>query len=289
MIHLRREASDSPGGAPSSPVGGQYAQGCNAGHAYVGAASSTCATGGAAYGNAFILPLIGGSGGSGGASASDTLVGAGGGAGGGAIRITSDVSITFTAGSGQIYASGGKGGDGSGFQYAGGSGSGGAIHLQAPTISNCNYVNAQGGSGPYSGAASVGRIRMDATTFSNCASGYTQPAATVGPLVNVPLPVIPTVRVTNIDGIPVPANPQAQYTIPDVSLNKTTPITIALAASDIPLGTQLTLYVFAEGPSTTTDQAVTSTALAGTLAISTATTSVTLPPGVSRIQVRAIW
>jgi hypothetical protein len=126
---------------------------------------------------------------------------------------------------------------------------------------------------------------VDATNFTG--SGSLDPPAVVGPLTNVPLPIVPTVKITSIDGTPVPARPAAEYTIPDVSMNKATPVVLNLAAQDVPLGTQLTLEITAEG--TDLDQVVTSTALIGTLANSTATANVTFPMGVTRFFARAVW
>jgi len=59
-------------------------------------------------------------------------------------------------------------------------------------------------------------------------------------------------------------------------------------ASNVPVGTQMTLVITTEGDGNP-DQSVTTTALAGTLASSTATASVTFPQGVMRFFVRAIW
>jgi hypothetical protein len=184
-----------------------------------------------------------------------------------------------------IYADGGNGGSGC---FTGGGGSGGSIHIQAGGGTGTLYLDASGGTDAYSVAAAAGRIRIDTPTGIHSGGGIQTPTPLVGPLINVPLPIIPTVRVTAVDGIAVPTSPQAIYTIPDLAINKTTPVTVNLAAVDVPLGTQLTLIITTEGFGIT-DQVVTSTALAGTLANSTATATVTFPQGVQRFFARAVW
>lgn len=95
----------------------------------------------ALYGNALVMPLIGGSGGAG----SNGNPGQGGGGGGGAILIASSTSIVIN---GAIYATGGTG-----IGY----GSGGSVRLIAPT---------GGGNGTiFTGAFNrcFGRIRVDTT------------------------------------------------------------------------------------------------------------------------------
>lgn len=91
---------------------------------------------GPSYGNATLIPLLGGSGGG----------GEGGGAGGGAIQIVALGEIQVGA-TGVIDAGGGGGGNGS----AGG-GAGGGILLEAPKVTVDGVIAANGGGG----AASVG-------------------------------------------------------------------------------------------------------------------------------------
>jgi hypothetical protein len=70
--------------------------------------------------------------------------------------------------------------------------------------------------------------------------------------------------------------PTGAYATPDITLlaGTTNPMTIGLAASNIPLGTTVTVTVKPlDGASSTS----TSTPLAGTLAASTATASLTIP------------
>lgn len=106
--------SNSPAQAGGGPGGGQVhslAHGSGGGAGYVGPggnglAGGTPAGSGRAYGNAFLLPLIGGSGGAGG-GVNGSAYGTGGGAGGGAILIASSDRILVN---GTIRANGGNGG-----------------------------------------------------------------------------------------------------------------------------------------------------------------------------------
>jgi hypothetical protein len=90
---------------------------------------------------------------------------------------------------------------------------------------------------------------------------------------------VPSVRVISVGGNPVAASPTGTFTVPDVSVNSNSPLTVAIQAANVPVGTVVTLVILSEnGP----DQIIPSTALAGTLASSTATASVTLAPGFSK-------
>ena len=258
--------------------GGGLAAGSSAGHAHPGP------FGGAAYGNALLVPLRGGSGGGGGSSSADA--GGGGGAGGGALRIFSSTSIIL---SGSITVNGGDGGaPPPGQSQGGGGGSGGSIHLIAPAISGSGTLSAEGGAHgntPGANRSSRGRVRLDAT--SDQFTGAIVSFVTRGTPYNVPLPTAgPTVRVTSIAGIPVSATPTGDAVTPDASINQSGPVTVAIEARNIPLGTVLEVRVMSEA---LPDFVVNSTALVGTTALSTATAAVTFPPGFSRGYVRATW
>jgi hypothetical protein len=231
--------------------------------------------GGAFSGNSFLVPLVGGSGGAGGAVAS-------GGAGGGALLIASSVSITVT---GSITAQGGVG-------SSSGSGAGGAIRLVAPTITGTGSLSVVGGPNNYgcngtnnAGGAGSGVIRLEA--FQNTFNGFISgPFYDASPF-NLFLPSAnPSVLVASIGGVPVNTSPTGSFTVPDVTVNSSSPLPVQIQAQNIPLGTTVTLFIFSEnGP----DQTLTSTGLAGTVANSTATASVTLPPGFSRGFAKATW
>jgi hypothetical protein len=282
-----------PGGGPSLGHGG---------HAVLGPTFAN--SGGAAYGNALLVPLRGGSGGGG---AGDSVIpGGGGGAGGGALRIFSTTSIAVD---GTLTANGGNGGasstaavgDANFYWSSAGGGSGGSFHLIAPLISGTGTLSAKGGAqGGFSDPArlaiylpiygqllfaSPGRIRLDAVQRQF--SGASTPTAIYGTPYNVPLPAgFPAVRVTSIGGIPVSASPTGEAATPDAVINNAGPVAVVIEAKNIPPGTRVVLRVMSEAVA---DFVVISTPLDGTQQSSTATASVTFPPGFSRGLVRATW
>jgi hypothetical protein len=259
------------GGTGLGPGGG--GAGTGAGFATPGGLVSATGTPGAPYGNAELLPLIGGSGGGGG-SAGLGSTSAGGGGGGGAILIASSGTITVT---GTIDARGGNGGGGN---NPGGGGSGGAIRLVATSITGANgTLDVRGGSGSSgigvgSGGGSVGRLRLEA--YSNTAAvNVNNVPPSLAPPSAVALANRPTLTITSIGGIATPAAPGASFTAPDVTLPASTanPVTVALAGVNIPPGTAVLIAVNGQTGGTT----ITSTTLSGTLSSTTATASVTIP------------
>jgi hypothetical protein len=278
-----------PGGGGRGLNSGRY-RGAGAGYAG-GGGGGDATSGGPAYGQASLQPLVGGSGGGGGGGGSD-FNGSGGGGGGGAILIASNGTINISSG-GRVFADGASGGT-SGDRYdtayaghggCGGGGSGGAIRLVATTISGNGQFYARGANGGYcngygyAGAGSNGRIRMEAEIFTF--SGGTTPTRSFDP---EPQPIFvpnnPTLAITGVGGVTVPAEPTGSG---DVSLPEDVPqpVTVSLAASEIPLGTTVNVTVKGRQGAPTT---YLSTALAGTLASSTATAEVTLPAGPSTLE-----
>jgi len=274
-------AGNGPGGGLPVPGGPFARQGGGGGHATSGPnGASSGGVGGSAYGNPFLQPLIGGSGGAGGYFPPPTggNLTAGGGAGGGAILIASSTKILI---SGEIHADGGSGQASS----TGSNGSGGAIRLIAAEVGGGGDVTAVGGSAFGVFAASPGRIRVEAFKFSAFATA--DPSPEVGAPGSVfPPPTTPVVQVTTIGGVSVVADPTGSFATPDAVVNVTGSTTIELAANNVPLGTVLTVTVRAENGTPVT---VNSTPLTGTLANSTASVSVALPSGFSRLFVTASW
>ncbi|MBI4654124.1 MAG: hypothetical protein HY752_03925 [Nitrospirae bacterium] len=233
-------------------------------------------SGGGTYGNEKILPAIGGSGGGGGAGSkrsSCPFSGGGGGGGGGAILIASSGTIRVT---GSITANAGKGGngDGGGCAGGGGGGSGGAIKLMAGTIDGNGTISASGGVGGtyFGGAGGGGRIRFEANNVSW--TGTVNPANTYSYPSTVFITNIPTLSITSVGGVNVPASPSGKYGSPDVTLPSTTtnPVTVNISGANIPVGTQVTVTSVPEyGNSTSVTGA-----LSGTDASSTTSVSVTL-------------
>jgi hypothetical protein len=204
----------------------------------------------------------------------------GGGAGGGALLIASSTRIAI---GGEINARGGIGWSGSG---TGGCGAGGGVRLVAPTCTGGGIVRVNGGINPGNsrvGDAESGRVRIEAFShqFTNTEGNVTS-FARPG-LVFLP-PNAPKVRVVSVvtaEGtIAIPPGATASYEMPDAVVNTTTPVTLNVAAENIPLGTTVTLRMVSE---TGALSVVTSGPLSGTTASSTATAGpFTLPTGFSR-------
>ncbi len=255
-----------PGGASSNPPHiGNLRDGYGNGGSYVG-------------GNA-LQPLIGGSGG-GGSYAGDAPTsggGGGGGGGGGTILIASSGNINIT---GAISANGGDYGAGG---YCGGGGSGGAIRLIGNRINGSgeNLYTAGGlgcvvtwwGGGVFwdGGHGSVGKIRIEAYSVSTI-SGNT------GIIFDVPrpifLPQVPSLAIISVASVTVPAAATGSYTAPDISLPSTitNPIPIVMSATNIPVGTIITVVSV---PQSGTPSSATAT-LSGTDTNPTATASLSI-------------
>lgn len=271
-----------PGGGKRYLFNGISPTGSGGGFGTTGAGQSNF--GGATYGNQFLIPLIGGSGGGG----EGAIPGAGGGGGGGAITIASSESIAV---GGSISANGGRGGNPVA-ALGGGGGSGGAIRLLAPTISGGGTVLAEGGprlDGTTTNRGGQGRIRIEASSIGLVDANLRGLVAKV-PLVPSTI-FLPTdeprlVRITSIAGMSVPNAPMGSVFSPDVNIDQTGPVSIELAARQIPLGTIVTLYIWSD---TDGMQTIQSTPLAGMLESSTATAQATFSAGVTRLFVRAKW
>jgi hypothetical protein len=230
-------------------------------------------------GNQFLVPLIGGSGG--GAHNNGA-----GGAGGGAVLIASSVSIT---GVGSILAHGGAG-IALGNPGSADAGAGGAIRLVAPVVSLTGLLDARAGANPRGEGScvvgsSAGVVRIEAFQIAAInAPGTLYTATPYGLFISVS--GIPSIKVVSIGGNSVATNPTGTFTVPDVTVNSNAPLAVAIQAANVPVGTVVTLVIFSEnGP----DQTIQSTPLAGTLASSTATASVTLPSGFSKGFVKATF
>lgn len=245
----------NPAGAGLGPAGGT-GTGCH----------PSFGQNGGFTGNQFLVPLFGGSGGAGFSIYS-------GGAGGGAILIASSASIS---GAGSIKANGGSA------IVQSGAGAGGAIRLVAPTVSLTGSLNVSAGV-PGTCSTSTGVVRVEG--FQIGAINAQGPLYTASPYgLFLPASGNPTLRVVSVDGNPVAASPTGTFTMPDVTVNSSGPLAVAIQATNVPVGTVATLVIFSEnGP----DQTILSTPLAGALSSSTATASVTLPSGFSKGFVKA--
>ena len=292
----------TPGLGPGGGQGGVAAAGTAPGSASgggfgtQGTANGAAVPGGQIYGVHTVFPLIGGSGGGGGAGG-PTSSGPAGGGGGGGIVIASSGTITMNVSFVQrgIYAQGGSGvlkGVGLAQNVASGCASGGAIRLIANSIvTNGAQLDVRSICAAGTFAGGFGRVRIETFQLTgNFSVLGGAPFSQALPQKVLPDNASPSVRIVSIGGAGVPATPQATYfNVPDVTLNPTlaNPITVALQANNVPLGTALAISVVTEGVATRTT--FNSTPLAGTLAASTATASVTLPPGTSVLTATATF
>jgi len=274
---MRSPAMPGPGGFPGG-VGGYLTSPATNGGGYGGGVTGSGAggAGGYLYTSNQLVPLVGGSGGAGGQIGTGTA-GGNGGAGGGAIRIVSSTSISVT---GTINANGGAAGPSLTNSYVGGQGSGGAIHLIAPTVTNSGGIYAGNGS-------PAGVVKISANSSSNTGSIFGSVVVT-GPLYNPPLPTgVSQVNVVSVNGIAAPSDVMASYLVPDFTVSTTSAVSINISGQYIPVGTVVTLYLTSEQGN---DSTLTCSALAGTLASSTATCpGATFPQGVTITDIRAVW
>lgn len=255
-------------------------------------------TPGVTYGNLEMLPLVGGSGGGGGAGGAATP-GGGGGGGGGALLIASSGTIEV---SGSILANGGAAPQSSsaGRGTQGGGGSGGAIRLVATTIAGngaisaagasyagewavienagTKYVVCSGGDSGGSNFGGVGRIRLESETLTRTA--LTTPNYVGGAPSVLFVPGLPTIAISSIGGVNVPAVPTGNG---DVSLPSTlpNPVTVTFATRGVTVGSLIKLRV---QPPIGAATSVTSAATTGTIDNATTSVSVDLPAGNSILQ-----
>lgn len=292
---------DGPGGGGGGKENGAARGGGGGGANFLAGAAGASSVaaligaGGRPYGS-FSLPVIGGSGGGGAPAVLTDSSGAGGGGGGGAILIACSGSMTLN--NFEIDAYGGRGDYYSSLGAASGGGGGGGIRLMATTIMGVPggnvsvYLDVRGGSsyslnnGNSGGDGGAGFVRVEAFNFNsftprlendpNNVSGiYFQ--GTPPPSLN--LGASPTLRITTVAGVNVPTDPKGTFNnAPDIPFTAApaNPVTLGIAAANIPLGTRATVILTPETGEITTVQ---STPLAGTVAASTATASVTLPQG----------
>ncbi len=261
------------GGTAGGPNGGAgLGPGHGAGHPGGGGNASYGSLGltngsippGRTYGNQFLLPLVGGSGGGSG--------GGGGGGGGGAILIAAPNAIQIT---GQIVAQGSYGPSG-----GDGWGSGGAVRLVAESVAGPGVIWVAGGNG------GSGRVRFDAVDVSgitvngNSTQGL-QPIIIPGQGGSAQL------SITSIAGVNVPSNPQGLPTMPDVVIPAGTvnPVPVVVQCLNVPLNSSVSVFAWPEDLPQVMASGVNS---AGTLASSTATISLNLPPGGGRIYAQVV-
>jgi hypothetical protein len=284
-------ASDgSPGFGPTGGAGGRTGGTlCQAGP--VGTAGAGA---GASPIGATLTPLVGGSGGGGAASTTACPLGRGngssGGGGGGAVLMAATTQIIM-AGASAISVKGGAGASSFCGCFESGGGAGGSIRLVAPVLTASGNAQLDLSSGQtFRGAAAAGglvRIEGDTGQFNITITGQSNGSivATPGPLTP---PNTPILRLTQIGDLTVPETPTGSVDAPDVifSTPPAGPVTVSLAASNIPLGTTAKVRVT---PQVGSFSEVTSSGFEGSAASSTATASVTIPPGFGAITASATF
>lgn len=86
--------------------------------------------------------------------------------------------------------------------------------------------------------------------------------------------------------MPLPASPTGSFATPDVSINTPNSVNVVVQASNIPVGTLVTLQITSDQSADVTIQCP---GLSGTLASTTTTCTVVFPAGFSRGYITASW
>jgi hypothetical protein len=225
---------------------------------------------GATYGNANLIPLIGGSGGLG---INDDHIGTGG---GGALLICASGTITLN---GQIISRGGSNGSG---------GSGGAVRLVCNTMQGSGSINANGGIG-LEQSGGQGRIRIECNSYSGGIN--TIPSSIAVPPSNPaklwPDTTAPKVEITSVAGVPTPALISASMELPsaDIAFTNTTAVEVVINSFNLPVNSAVTLQV---APKYSSGFRTNAAFFSGNLAA--AVWKVTIPSvnGFAAMQVRAV-
>lgn len=185
---------------------------------------------GVVYGNAQILPLLGGSGG----GASQSRGNRAGGAGGGAMLIATADTISLN---GAIKSHGGES------WYTGG-GSGGAVRLIAAQLEGSGTISAMGnsgrdGNGPQQDfIGGDGRIRLEAASYLgslHCVPA-TQVVVPSEPVQLWPPATAPLVRIQSVGATDAPADPRANMgaAAADVSLIESGDTEVVIQSVNVP-------------------------------------------------------
>ena len=118
----------------------------------------------------------------------------------------------------------------------------------APTVSISGNLNSGTGAGPFILSCSnigVGTIRIEAFTIGAINANGNLYTGTPYNLF-ISSASTPAINVTSVGGVAVATNPTGTFTIPDVTVNSSAPLTFAIQASNIPIGTTATLTIFSE-------------------------------------------
>lgn len=292
VVNLNGEHGGGSRGRPSMPgpggfaggtgrettsliAGGGFGPGGAAGNYQDQGSYATSGTGdlpGNMYGNARILPLIGGSGGSGQSNDSNS-----GGAGGGALLLVVTGTLTVN---GEVQAlSGADWG-------ASGQGSGGALRLIADTINGTGKVRATA----WSSSGGEGRVRLETLNFTgNVLTFPSVPVLTPDdPLVLWPPAAAPSIRVVSVGAKNAPTDPRGspQTAEIDFQLDNETSSNIVLEAKNVQSDASVKVRIVPVYGLPITQTATFSN---GTTALSTWTVNnVALPQGAFVVQAHAV-
>lgn len=163
-------------------------------------------------------------------------------------------------------------------------GSGGAIRLLANRISGNGRLLARGRVSPDRGYGRILVESPDLGLFHSTSVPLMTTLSTVGPV--FPPATAPTLRVTQVAAANVGVDPDGNILSTDLQIDDSGAVSIAIEATDIPVGTTVEVRVVpARGPVIT----ATSTPLVDVGGVLTATADVTLPTGRSVIQLKANW
>lgn len=254
----RPGAAGLPPGAGMGPGGGlpeTESEEVGAG-AYGGLPSGDSPRQGSTYGNALLIPIVGGSGGGG-------TFPQGGGGGGGAIELASNTQIIIRS-SGQFNINA-RGGNAHGANHGG---SGGAIRIVAPKVSGNGRFEYRGGAAVQAvGNAGHGRMRVDTLDASELNFTFSPAAArSIGAFMVVNPQPAPRLDIVEAAGqaieldsgpvlvtLPLNENPNQQVVVQASNFRGLLPITVALFPDQgDPLFIEAEIDMAAGNPASTT-------------------------------------
>jgi hypothetical protein len=264
------QSPGGPGGFRGSYVNGAGGSG-RSGFGPGGGALNDNGTYATAYGNARLLPLLGGSG-----AGYHSGNGAHGGGGGGAILIAVSGNLAVN---GIVRANGA-------YHANGHVGSGGALRLIAGNMMGTGVLQAVSNS-----EIDIGRIRLEAANYTG-ALGCNPQAAVVppdNPVLIWPQTDAPSVRVVSIGGISAPTDPTSSLNPPggDVNFSVSNAVQVVIEARN--LATNATMRVRITHTIQNSADTVTAGYVSGDFTLSQWAAMATIAPNTyAAIQVRAV-